>query len=96
MPLHVQGLGIEQAHPRREPLWLIEFDLVDDSLGIKNKNRNVQQSTGLCCLSSPRLFHLSCIPDSHLGYLSSNLDRVFGSCKVWDRHLSCFFLLPHI
>lgn len=30
MPLHV--LGIEQAHPRREPLWLIEFDLLDDSL----------------------------------------------------------------
>lgn len=54
MPLHVQGLGTEQPNPRREPLWLIELDLVDD-LDIKNKNPNVQRSTGLSCLSSLRL-----------------------------------------
>lgn len=95
MPLHVQGLGTEQPNPRREPLWLIELDLVDD-LDIKNKKSERPTIDWPVVSVEPSPLHLAYIPDSHLGYLSNNLDRLFGSRKVWDRHLSCFFLLPHI
>jgi hypothetical protein len=46
-PSMLQGLGIEQAHPRREPLWLSERDLLDGLLNI-----NTPRLTGWSYLSS--------------------------------------------
>lgn len=69
MPLHVQGLGIEEIRPRREPLWLNELDLLlHVSLEYQQQRPEGSTIDGLSCLSRTYFSLVSYIANSHLDY----------------------------